>query len=381
MKNNALRRGASAALWALCRLLPVQENKVVFCSAGGRGFGDNPKAVALDLLERAPHLDLVWLCRDVSTPLPQGIRPVRYGSAAAVKELSTAKVWVNDSRGGAKYKKKVQKYLQTWHGFPLKHIEKSAKNLPQSYVEQCKKDAAMTDLMVAGSGFLGKVYKEDFWYDGEIGLYGSPRNDVFFQDNCAVAEKVRRHFSLAPDRKILLYAPTFRDDGRMDCYNLDTHAVLDALKQRFGSQWSILCRLHPNIADQSADLFPYDATCVLDASRYPDMQELLLACDMLITDYSSSMFDFALSGKPCFRFATDLERYTKDRGFYFQMDEIPFPLAQSEEELLDILKDFDENKQKERWECFAAEQGFCEDGKASERCANWILEKTQGASL
>ncbi len=372
--NNTIRKGASALCWALCRLLPVKENKVVFSSAGGRGFGDNPKAIALDLLERAPHLDLVWLCRDVSTPLPQGIRAVRYGSAAAVKELSTAKVWVNDSRGGAKYKKKGQKYLQTWHGFPLKHIEKSAKNLPQPYVEQCKKDASMTDLMVAGSEFLAKVYKEDFWYDGEIGLYGSPRNDVFFRGTEDVKDKVCAHFHLPKKKKILLYAPTFRDDGRTDCYALDTEKVLATL----GEDWALICRLHPNIASKVTGIFPYDGARVLDGGQYPDMMELLLACDMLVTDYSSSMFDFALSGRPCIRFATDLESYEKDRGFYFHLRSLPFPLATDNDELCRLLclpQDLS------AWKTFAEENGICEDGNAAKRCTDWILQQTKGVSL
>lgn len=374
-----LRNLASALTWQLCRVLPMKKNKVVFCSAGGRGFGDNPKAIALKLLEMDSSLDLVWLAKDTSTPLPEGIRVCRYGTPKAVMELSTAKVWVNDSRGGARFKRKKQRYLQTWHGFALKRIEKAAKHLPESYIKQAQRDSAMTDLMVSGSEFMTQVFEYDFWYRGLVRPYGTPRNDVFFHDNSAVMEKVKSAFHLDKERKILLYAPTFRDDGSMDCYSLDVRGVVEACEKRFGGKWSILCRLHPNIAEKSAGLFPYDGKTVLDASRYPDMQELLLACDLLITDYSSSMFDYALSGKPCLRFATDLEAYTEGRGFYFQMDKIPFPLARSNEELLAILREFDENMQKERWERFKKEQGFCEDGRASERCADWILRRIRGA--
>jgi len=161
--GNFLRKTASSLLWSLCRLLPVQKNKVVLCSAGGRGFGDNPKAIALALLDKRRDLDLVWLTKNTDASLPEGIRPCRYGSARAVLELSTAAVWVNDSRGGARYKKKRQKYLQTWHGFALKHIEKSAVNLPEHYIEQCKRDSRQIDLLVSGSAFMTKVYREDFW--------------------------------------------------------------------------------------------------------------------------------------------------------------------------------------------------------------------------
>ena len=371
--HKTLRRLASRCLWSLCRLLPVQKNKVVFCSAGGRGFGDNPKAIALELL-KTPGLDLVWLCKDPSTPLPQGIRPCRFGSPQAVKELSTAKVWVNDSRGGAHYKKKGQKYLQTWHGFALKHIEASAKNLPEHYVSQCKKDSAMTDLMVSGSAFMSRVYREDFWYDGEIAPYGSPRNDVFFRDNTAVRETVCTFFGISPEKKILLYAPTFRDDGRMDCYGLDAQGV----RKTLGEDWILLMRLHPNIAHLSGGLFPYDGKTVFDASSYGDMAELLLACDLLVTDYSSSMFDFALSGKPCVRFATDLRQYEKDRGFYFPLMDLPFPLAEDNGQLLHILGTELHRNGQEKWQKFSKENGFFEDGNASKRCAAWILRQIKG---
>ena len=372
--NKFVRKVASDAVWNVCRVLPVQRNKVVFSSLGGRGFGDNPKAIALALMERDPELDLVWLTNNMNTPLPEGIRPCPYGTPQAVKELSTAAVWVNDSRGGAKYKKKGQSYLQTWHGFALKHIERSAVNLPESYVEQCKKDSAMTDLMVSGSGFMSRVYREDFWYDGEIGEFGSPRNDVFFREN-SYPQKVKGFFGLPEDRHFFLYAPTFRDDGATDCYAIEPQTVIEACEKRFGGRWSALCRLHPNAAKLSKGMFPYDGDRIIDATAYPDMQELLLACDLLITDYSSSMFDYALSGKPCLRFATDIEAYTKERGFYFRLEDLPFPLSKSVAELCRCIETFDELEQAKRWTDFTEANGFKEDGGAADRCAQWILSK------
>lgn len=370
-----LRKAASDLVWAACRLLPVQRNKVVFSSFGGRGFGDNPKAIALALLEADPALDLVWLTRDMNIDLPAGIRSCRFGSPRAVMELSTAKVWVDNSRGGAHYKKKKQFYLQTWHGFALKCIEASAKNLPAAYVSQAKADAKRTDLMVSGSDFMTEIYRRDFWYDGPVETFGSPRNDVFFQQTDA-AEQVREFFSLPRERKLLLYAPTFRDDGSRDAYALDAEGALRACQQRFGGIWSALLRLHPNAAGLSAGLFAYDGQRLIDATAYPDMARLLLAADLLVTDYSSSMFDYALSGKPCVQFAVDIEAYQNGRDFYYPLDRLPFPLARSNEELQTLLVNFDEKNYNERWQTFAEEKGFREDGNASKRCAEWILKRT-----
>lgn len=372
-----LRKAASKLVWTACRLLPVQSNKVVFSSFGGKGFGDNPKAIALELLKTDPTLDLVWLTRDPDLKLPEGIRPCRFGTPQAVRELSTAKVWVDNSRGGAHYKKKGQFYLQTWHGFALKCIEASAKNLPQHYVEQAKADSRRIDLLISGSAFMTERYRRDFWYNGEIAAFGSPRNDVFFHPTDA-GEKVRAFFGLSADTNLLLYAPTFRDDGSAAAYGLDAEGALKACETRFGGKWSALLRLHPNAAALSKDLFAYDGQRLIDATSYPDMAELLLAANLLITDYSSSMFDYALSGKPCIQFATDLAAYQKGRDFYFPLNSLPFPLAQSNEELVSLLQTLDLQDCQRKWQDFAARQGFCEDGRASQRCAQWILDKMKG---
>ncbi len=374
--KQTLRKLASSAVWAACRLLPVRNNKVVFCNFGGKGFGDNPKAIALALLEKAPQTDLVWLTKDRSIALPEGIRPCAFGTPRAVYELSTAKVWVDNSRSGAKYKKKSQRYLQTWHGYALKTIEAGAKNLPAHYVEQGKKDSRMIDLLLSNSRFMTEIFRRDFWYDGEIAAFGSPRNDVFFRPVTCM-EKVRAFFGLPEDVHLLLYAPTFREHGDVTQYAMDVRAVLAACRERFGGRWSALLRLHPNVAAQSEGLFDYDGVELINATAYPDMQELMLTADILVTDYSSSMFDFALSGKPCVRYALDLEEYQADRDFYYSLEQLPFPLARSCQELCQLLRSLEPEKCQEKWAAFAEENGFCEDGQASQRCADWILRQMQ----
>lgn len=377
-----LRKAASSLMWTLCRPLPLQENKVVFSSFGGKGFGDNPKAVALALLEADAGLDLVWLTRDMYIPLPRGIRPCPFGTPQSVRELSTAKVWVDNSRGGAHYKKKGQFYLQTWHGFALKRIEAAVEDqLPDAYIRQGQKDSGMIDLIVSNSRFMTEIYRRDFWYHGAVAEFGSPRNDVFFHADPELQRTVRARLGLPEDRKLLLYAPTFRAGSGTDAYALDAGAARRACEVRFGGSWSALIRLHPVAADLSARLFAYDGDRILDATGYPDMQELLVAADLLITDYSSSMFDYALSGKPCIQFAVDIEAYQNDRNFYFSLDRLPFPLARSNQELCRILETYDGAACRTRWETFTRETGFSEDGLAAGRCADWILDRMKGTQL
>lgn len=367
-----------AGCWVLSLVLPVDRKKVVFCSYYGRGYSDNPKAIAQALLASGADARLVWLVKDEkeAATLPAGITPCPYDSAKRVFALATARVWVDNCRKYDRFKKKNQYYLQTWHGFPLKRIEKDAiDSLPADFERGAVKDSGHIDLLLSNSGFCTQTLRRCFWYDGEIAEYGSPRNDVFFAPDPATAQKVRAAFGLPADRKLVLYAPTFRADHSIDAYALDAHGLREACQKRFGGQWTVLIRLHPNVAGQSESLFAYDGETVVNATMYPDMQELLCGADLLITDYSSSMFDFALSGKPCLRFALDLELYRKDRNFYFSQDEMPFPLADSNQALAECVMQFDAQQYQTVWEEFTRKNAFCEDGNASQRCAAWIAEK------
>ncbi|MBQ6823574.1 MAG: CDP-glycerol glycerophosphotransferase family protein [Clostridia bacterium] len=365
-----------AGCWVLSLPLPVNKKKVVFSSYYGRGYSDNPKAICEAL--RGSDAKLVWLVKDEkeAASLPEGVTPCPYDSPKRVFALATAGVWVDNCRKYDRFKKKNQYYLQTWHGFPLKRIEKDAgEALGPDYEKGAKRDSAKIDLLLSNSAFCTEVFRRCFWYNGEIAEFGSPRNDVFFHLNPGVGEKVRRVLLLEEDRKLVLYAPTFRVDHSMDAYALDAAALGAACEKRFGGKWTVLIRLHPNVAGQSKNLFAYDGKSVVDATMYPDMQELLCAADMLLTDYSSSMFDYALGGKPCLRFALDIELYRKDRNFYFTQEELPFPLADSNAALEQCVLDFDEECYRRTWARFAEKNGFYEDGNASVRCADWILEK------
>ena len=367
-----------AGCWVISLLLPVNKNKVVMSSYCGRGYSDNPKAVAEALRELDPHVEIVWLVKNEkeAATLPEGIIPCPFNSAKRIFALATARVWVDNCRNYARFKKKNQFYLQTWHGFPLKRIEKDAYvALGEDYARGAVKDSKKTDLLLSNSRFATETLRRCYWYDGEIGEYGSPRNDVFFKPHPEIAGKIRAGLSLPADRKVALYAPTFRADHSTHAYAIDAKGLAEACEARFGGKWSVLIRLHPNVAGQAAGLFAYDGDTIVDATLYPDMQELLCGCDLLLTDYSSSMFDYALSGKPCIRFALDMEDYRKDRNFYFTQEEMPFPVAESNAELVACVQEFDEVAYKEIWNRFTQANGFFEDGEASKRCARWILDK------
>lgn len=379
--TNGIKKIGTAFAWLFCRLLPINPRKIVVSNYYGRGFGDNPKAIVQELLRRNADVEIVWLTNGehAAGSLPEGVKACPYDSLRRIYELSTAKVWIDNCRKGARFKKPGQIYLQTWHGFALKRIERDvADKLPDDYPAYAERDSAQTDLIVSCSRFMTEIYRKSFWYNGEILEFGAPRNDLLCSDADRPDQKVRSALGIPDSRRIVLYAPTFRADGSLDAYNLDYARLCKSCEERFGGRFTAAIRLHPNVA-KSAGALHYDGEITFNASPYEDMQELLAAADVIITDYSSLMFDFCLTRRPCFQFAIDIEQYRADRNFYFPLDALPFPLATSNDELAEKIAAFDEAEYASKIDGFIREVGLCVDGRGSERCADWILDKMKGS--
>lgn len=374
---NKIGRGAA---WTIGRMLPIEQNKIVISSYYGRGFGDNLRPIAEELLRRDKDLKIVWLTagENAAASLPEGITAVEYNSLDRIKELSTAKVWLDNCRKGARQKREGQIYVQTWHGFALKRIEKDVcDTLGDGYEEYAMRDSAQTDLIVSDSRFMTEVYRRTFWYDGEIQEFGSPRNDALINGDEETYKLVRSRFELSEDCRIVLYAPTFRADKSMEPYSIDYARLRKSCEARFGGRFAVLIRLHPNIMKQAEEL-TFDNDTTFDASAYQDMQELLSAADVVITDYSSLMFDFMLTRRPCFQYASDIEAYRNDRNFNFSLDKLPFPLAENNDELESKILGFDDAEYQNRLKKFNEEFGIIADGQAASRCVDWILDKMKG---
>ncbi len=371
--NSILRRVWRNLICPAFSLLPKDQRKVVCESYTGRGFSDSPKAVAEELSRRG--WKVYWLVKGPkeAESLPDGIKPLTIGSTAAIYHMCTAGVWVDNCRKwGRLYKRPSQRYVQTWHGFPLKRIEGDAESaLDEEYVRAAKKDSEMSDLFVSNSAFLTEIYRRAFWYGGEVLECGFPRNDMLFGPAGPSLEKVRRELRLPEGKRLALYAPTFRRDLGLSVYDMDYRRVCAALSERFGGDWLILAKLHPNVADRAGEL-SLDPEYVVNASGYADIQELYLACGALITDYSSVMFDYMNTGRPCFLYVNDLAAYKNDRNFYFDLDTLPFARAEDNDELEEIILGFDEDVQRERTERFCKDLGIKEDGTAARQVADWL---------
>ncbi len=376
-----LKSAQVKAGWVLGRLLPVRRSRIVFSNFYGRGFGDNLRPIAEVLRQRDPGLELIWLTdgETARKSLPEGVRACPYYSFRRGIALGTAKIWVDNCRKGAPFKKPGQKYLQTWHGFALKRIEKDAESkLPEGYATYAMRDAQQTDLMVSDSSFMTEKYRSAFWYDGPIEEYGAPRNDMLIRGGPEVREKVQRVLGLPAGQKTVLYAPTFRADRAADPYSVDLRRLKAACETRFGGEYSVLVRLHPIAADLAEAVVGTGEA--MNVTDYPDTQELLAAADVLVTDYSSVMFDFMLTGRPCFQYASDIAAYRNDRDFYFALDQLPFPLAEDNDHLEQEVLGFSQEEYQERLQLFIREMGIVTDGRGAERCADWILEHIERAA-
>lgn len=352
----------------------IRANKIVVSNFYGKGYGDNPKYIVEELLKTEKNLDIVWLVKNKDDlSIPNIVRKVKIFSVQSVYELLTANVWIDNCRKYFFYnifKKKETLYIQTWHGgVGLKKVEKAVQdNLSKSYVLSAKHDSSMVDYFLSGSRWMTENIKKNFWFNGEILQYGSPRNDMFFE-NLNFKEKIYKNYRIPTTDKILLFAPTFRKNNICSKF-MDFNALIVALNERFGGNWIILLRLHPNIRDIKLNL-PKN---IINASFYEDSQELLCAADALITDYSSIMFDMMLLEKPVFIYATDIEDYAKDRNFEFDFSELPFLYAQNDSSLIQNIINFNEKSYKDDLKKFTKSIGLSEAGKASINVSKIILE-------
>ena len=361
----------------------LNDKKIVFTNYMGRGYGCNCKYLVEEILERKLDYDLVWLINESEdkSAFPKEVRLVDYKSEEALRELATAKFLVSNYHLNYFIKKGFRKsdnqvYLQMWHGsFGIKKIEKHVPGLTESkmWLKVSKLNSAMTDYWISNSDFETDVYKNAFWDVNDIRLLGHPRNDIFFKDNTRLAHKVLSKLDADTSKKIVLYMPTFREDYRLDCYDIDVDRLCNMLERRFSGEWALVLRLHPRVAYLSSRFKEkYGHDKIIDATNYDDVQELIASADVMISDYSSCIFDYLLTKRPAFIYATDIDEYDKERGFYYSIYETPFSIASNNDELCKAVEEFNEEEYEDKVEEFLKGKGSIEDGNAAGRIIEFI---------
>lgn len=363
-------------LFYLFRVFPIKNNKIVISSYFGRGYGDNAKYIIDELLKASEVYDIVWLLKDVSNSLPGSVRAVKYGSFSAIFEITTAKAWIDNCRKPIYVRKRrKQFYIQTWHGggAQKKCENDSVEVLNSKYVESAINDSAMADLMISDSRFMTELYHRSFWYDGPVFECGYPRYDILLKYDEALASKVYAYYGIDRDKELVLYAPTFRADYSFDAYNIDFERLKTNLNKRFRKDFVILVHLHPNVANVEGGI-NYDGRTVINSTFYPDTQELIAVSSILIGDYSSINYDFSLKRLPVFRYTSDLEAYRNDRDLYFAFDEYPYPYAQDNDELENLILNFDQERYLSNLNAFFDKLGAVVTDDASENVAGVIVD-------
>ncbi|MGH1563802.1 CDP-glycerol glycerophosphotransferase family protein [Mumia sp. DW29H23] len=369
------------ALYRAAKLLP-RRDLVVFESANGKQYGDSPRYLYEKLLERGTDKTLVWV-DDSTVRLPDPTtRKVRRLTPRYFWLLGRASHWINN-QNFPHYLRPARgtRYVQTWHGTPLKKMQHDLEHVhgrSEGYLERVAKMTGYWDDLVSPSPYATGAFRSAFRYAGRVLETGYPRNDVLHRpDVDEHAALVRRRLGVPAGTRVVLYAPTFRDD-RTSGGRFAPQAELDLalLHDRLGDSVVVLLRMHsvvrgrPPVPEELRDF-------ARDVSRYPDTQELLLAADVLVTDYSSVMFDFATLDRPMVFFTYDLDHYRDElRGFYFPFEEqAPGPLVRTTDAVADALVRAlagDDGYAAAREE-FRARFAPLDDGHASERVLDAVF--------
>ncbi len=364
-------------LQAIFALFPIVKNKIFFTSYYGSQYGCNPKYLSEYMMKNHKDWDIVWAFVQPASHVVPGVRKVKYMSLRYFYELSTSKVFVTNYRTTTWYRKrKGQIYIQTWHSsLRLKMIEGDAlQTLPAHYLDMAKHDSPQIDYLLSGCEFSTSIFKRAFWYNGEIVTTGTPREDLMFSKDKELKAKILGKLGISKDENVLLYAPTFRKDNSLRYYDIDYNALINECQNKWGGEWIVLLRLHPHLRDFSKYLVGNN-TKMIDTTSYDDIQELLFVSNVVISDYSSLIFDFALTGRPCLLYAPDLDEYiSKDRNFYFTINQLPFPLATNNNELMERVSNFDKAEYRKSLKIFMDSVGSYETGHSCQNVVNLFMK-------
>ena len=347
-----------------------------FIAFSGRQYSDSPRRISELLLREHPEIQQVWAFNEPEKFRfleETGIKVVKYKSLEYLYYVMTSKVYVDNAEFWSILKfRPGQLVLQPWHGGGAykrvggHRIDVNARE-QQHAVEKMNK---ITLFLSSSNAFTDFVIRGAYQYKGEVLECGLPRNDDLLKPDAAVSAKVRQALEIPENAKILLYAPTFRNSHSLDLYDVDFSRLKEALQARFGGEWVILLRMHYYLSDKAmSSALPF----LRNATDYPDMQDLLLSADALLTDYSSCMWDFSLMHKPCFLYARDIAEYRGERDFYTPIESWPFSLAANNEELEQVIAQFDEGRYHEAVLRHHRDLGSTESGTAAKQCVDRIV--------
>lgn len=404
IRYRKLRAFGNNICFMLCRIFPVKKNRISICTFEGKGgFGCNPKYIVEELHRRNAAYEFVWFVNDIQKEFPPYVKKISNTLWRRAYWLSTSKVWIDNYRKPyGTCKRGGQYYINTWHatiGFKSIGLWRGKNFSPMAYLVS-KNDSNMIDDVVIDSEWCAEMYPKGMVYNGNYLYTGAPRCDVLYGNRLKFRDRFRQHHSLSQEAKVVMFAPTFREGSSggkrtvfSEVWTIDFKRLLDNLEIRFGGEWYLCLRVHPQLAASVEEYRDeYLRRRLIDASKADDMYEILAAMDAFVTDYSSAAMDASFTYMPVFIYADDIEKYLENRGSMLwnmstdskepvtnnkemtpNIDTVlPYPIAQNNEELEENILNFDEDKYISMMKQFEKAVQLKFDGKASAKVADKV---------
>ncbi len=348
----------------------------------------NPKYIYEEIIRRRLNYQIIWLVNRKNLKkfdYPDNIRLIPLNTVKGLREVYSSKVWIDNGIVFSDYfdKKEGQIHLQTMHGsLGIKRLDnavlcRNARGKSGQRVVQ--RESNETDYVITNSQFEEDVFHSVFWKNTDMVRLGHARTDVLFSTDPVrigqIREELYHRYGIPVHKKLVLYAPTHRTGLTIEDLSIDYEDMALALQKKFGGEFAVMIRMHKrtkNIVLDNEETEESKEQVLYDVTNYPDIQELMLVTTVGITDYSSWIYDYVLTRRPGFIFATDLERYNTNTGLYYPLEETPFPVCKSHEELIKNIENFDNDRFLTRVEEFLDEKQSVDDGAAAKRIVDWI---------
>lgn len=361
--------------------MPIKEDTIVFESFLGKSYSDSPKYIYEYMISNQMPYKYIWIFNERKNPPGNAIQVKRF-SLRYFYYLARAKYWVSNSRLPRTLNKRENNiYLQTWHGTPLKTLVFDMKDVysaDPAYKSTFYRQSRRWDYLSSPNNYSSEIFRRAFKFEKELLEFGYPRNDILYQKNNKIdILDLKKKMKLPTDKKVILYAPTWRDDEfyARGKYKFTLQLELNQLQKHLGDEYIVILRMHYFIASK-LDISEYEGF-VYDYSRYDDIAELYLISDILITDYSSVFFDYANLKRPILFYTYDLEKYRdKLRGFYIDIEsEVPGPILMTTKQVIDSIKKIDEVQQKYQLIYDEFYDRFCywDNGNASKKTVETVF--------
>lgn len=361
---------------------PMKENYIVFESFLGKNYSDSPRNIYEYIIENNLDYQCIWVFNDKNRQIPGNAKIVKRFSLAYYYYFAVSKYWINNMRQPLHLvKREGNVFLETWHGTPLKKLVFDMKDVYSAnprYKQDFYMQSRAWDYLLSPNRYSSEIFRSAFKFDNEMLEFGYPRNDILYSPRKEeIVAKVKKSIGIPNNKKVVLYAPTWRDDDFYEPgkYKFQLQLDLHKMKETLGTDYVVALRMHYFIADdinvEGLDGFAFNL------SKYDEIAELYLISDILITDYSSVFFDYANLKRPILFFTYDLDKYRDQlRGFYLDFEnEGPGPLLKTSDAIIDAIANIDEvNKQyAERYDAFY--EKFCSwhEGKSTEKVVKKVL--------